>query len=162
MLMASFNARPGVLPNIMWIMDWIFKLTNFGIVSIIHQDFFILSVSLNVYGHNVKFQTSFDISLLYRNCVHLQGRKQREQGIQDLRIHLRESYIPRNRKLMVLFPEGGFLRKRREASQRYCLSPEFLLRLKITSYYFGETMIFFLLFLFCRIFITTFIVKFSG
>ena len=45
MLMANFNARPGVLPNIMWIMDWIFKLTNFGIVSIIHQDFFILSVS---------------------------------------------------------------------------------------------------------------------
>lgn len=92
MLMASFNARPSVLPNIMWIMDWIFKLTNFGIVSIIHQDFFILS-----------------------------GRKQREQGIQDLRIHLRESYIPRNRKLMVLFPEGGFLRKRREASQRYAM-----------------------------------------
>lgn len=44
MLMANFNARPNILPNIMWIMDWIFKLTNFGIVSIIHQDFFILSV----------------------------------------------------------------------------------------------------------------------
>ncbi|XKL61848.1 hypothetical protein PGB90_001681 [Kerria lacca] len=92
MLMSNFNARPGVLPNIMWIMDWIFKLTNFGIVSIIHQDFFILS-----------------------------GRKQRDKGIKELRTHLRESYIPRKRKLMVLFPEGGFLRKRREASQRYAV-----------------------------------------
>lgn len=45
MLMTNFNAKSGVLPNIMWIMDRIFKFTNFGIVSIIHQDFFILSVS---------------------------------------------------------------------------------------------------------------------
>lgn len=46
MLMTNFNAKSGVLPNIMWIMDRIFKFTNFGIVSIIHQDFFILSVSI--------------------------------------------------------------------------------------------------------------------
>lgn len=45
MLMACFNAKKGVLPNIMWIMDRVFKFTNFGIVSIIHEDFFILSVS---------------------------------------------------------------------------------------------------------------------
>lgn len=44
MLMTNFNSKPGVLPNIMWIMDRIFKFTNFGIVSVIHQDFFILSV----------------------------------------------------------------------------------------------------------------------
>ncbi|XP_065222401.1 acyl-CoA:lysophosphatidylglycerol acyltransferase 1-like isoform X2 [Planococcus citri] len=92
MLMANFNARRNVLPNIMWIMDWIFKLTNFGIVSIIHQDFFILS-----------------------------GKKQRDKGVKELRAHLRESYIPRKRKLMVLFPEGGFLRKRRETSQKYAM-----------------------------------------
>lgn len=29
----------------MWIMDRLFKFTNFGIVSVIHQDFFIMSVS---------------------------------------------------------------------------------------------------------------------
>jgi len=46
MLMTNFNSKAGVLPNIMWIMDRIFKFTNFGIVSIIHQDFFILSVSI--------------------------------------------------------------------------------------------------------------------
>ncbi|KAF6204562.1 hypothetical protein GE061_018722 [Apolygus lucorum] len=90
MLMANFNAKKGVLPNIMWIMDRVFKFTNFGIVSIIHEDFFILS-----------------------------GKAAREEAVTLLMEHLRESYIPLNRKLMVLFPEGGFLRKRRETSQRY-------------------------------------------
>ncbi|KAI5727156.1 hypothetical protein M8J76_015106 [Diaphorina citri] len=90
MLMAAFNPRRGVLPNIMWIMDRIFKYTNFGVVSTLHEDFFIMS-----------------------------GRTQREQGIAQLRQHIRSSYIPRKRKWMMLFPEGGFLRKRREASQRY-------------------------------------------
>ena len=45
MLMTTFNAKPDVLPNLMWIMDRVFKFTNFGIVSILHQDFFIVSVS---------------------------------------------------------------------------------------------------------------------
>lgn len=47
MLMTSFNAKPNVLPNLMWIMDRVFKFTNFGIVSILHQDFFIVSVSIS-------------------------------------------------------------------------------------------------------------------
>lgn len=47
-LMATFNAKPNVLPNLMWIMDRVFKFTNFGIVSILHQDFFIVSVSIKL------------------------------------------------------------------------------------------------------------------
>uniref|UniRef100_A0A8D9B0Y4 Acyl-CoA:lysophosphatidylglycerol acyltransferase 1 n=1 Tax=Cacopsylla melanoneura TaxID=428564 RepID=A0A8D9B0Y4_9HEMI len=90
MLMAALNPKRGVLPNIMWIMDKIFKYTNFGAISTLHEDFFILS-----------------------------GRTQREQAIVELRQHIRNSYIPRKRKWMMLFPEGGFLRKRREVSQRY-------------------------------------------
>ncbi|GLH05576.1 Acyl-CoA:lysophosphatidylglycerol acyltransferase 1 [Gryllus bimaculatus] len=46
LLMATFNTRRHVLPNLMWIMDRVFKYTNFGIVSIIHQDFFIVSISV--------------------------------------------------------------------------------------------------------------------
>ncbi|XP_054261392.1 acyl-CoA:lysophosphatidylglycerol acyltransferase 1-like isoform X3 [Macrosteles quadrilineatus] len=92
MLMATFNPRPQVLPNIMWIMDRVFKFTNFGFVSVIHEDFFILS-----------------------------GRRHRDVAVLQLKKHIRDSYIPRDRKLMVLFPEGGFLRKRREISQRYAL-----------------------------------------
>ncbi|XP_011343258.1 acyl-CoA:lysophosphatidylglycerol acyltransferase 1 isoform X2 [Ooceraea biroi] len=48
-----------------------------------------------------------------------QGRKRREESLKQLEKHLTESYIPRNRKWMVLFPEGGFLCKRRETSQKY-------------------------------------------
>lgn len=90
MLMANFNAKKQVLPNIMWIMDNVFKYTNFGIVSVFHQDFFIMS-----------------------------GRKQREKGLEELASHIYNSYLPLKRKWIVLFPEGGFLRKRKAASQRY-------------------------------------------
>lgn len=45
LLMTTFNTKNEVLPNIMWIMDKVFMYTNFGIVSVIHKDFFIGSVS---------------------------------------------------------------------------------------------------------------------
>lgn len=90
LLMATFNVKKGVLPNIMWIMDRLFKYTNFGAVSLIHQDFFIAS-----------------------------GKSNRERSLQELKTHLMKSFIPRERKWMVLFPEGGFLRKRKEVSQRF-------------------------------------------
>ncbi|KAK7791962.1 hypothetical protein R5R35_009259 [Gryllus longicercus] len=92
LLMATFNTRRHVLPNLMWIMDRVFKYTNFGIVSIIHQDFFIVS-----------------------------GRERRDESLRALVRHLHDSYIPRRRKWMVLFPEGGFLRKRRDTSQKFAL-----------------------------------------
>lgn len=44
LMMTCFNAKQDILPNIMWIMERLFKYTNFGIVSLIHQDFFISSV----------------------------------------------------------------------------------------------------------------------
>lgn len=90
LLMAAFNVKKGVLPNIMWIMDRMFKYTNFGAVSLLHQDFFIAS-----------------------------GKSNREKSLLELKSHLRKSYIPRQRKWMMLFPEGGFLRKRKEVSQRF-------------------------------------------
>lgn len=51
LLMACFNAKPDVLPNIMWIMDRVFKFTNFGIVSVLHQDFFVRAVSSKIPKH---------------------------------------------------------------------------------------------------------------
>lgn len=92
LLMASFNTKPNVLPNLMWIMDRLFKYTNFGIVSVLHQDFFIIS-----------------------------GKDNRDGSLQALIKHILSSYVPRKRLWMVLFPEGGFLRKRRETSQRFAL-----------------------------------------
>lgn len=55
LLMAAFNVKKGVLPNIMWIMDRMFKYTNFGAVSLLHQDFFIASVSTG-FQFYVRFQ----------------------------------------------------------------------------------------------------------
>lgn len=92
LMMTCFNTKQDVLPNIMWIMERLFKYTNFGIVSLIHQDFFISA-----------------------------GKDNRETSIKSLKDHIEESFIPRMRNWMVLFPEGGFLRKRKEISKRYAL-----------------------------------------
>ncbi|KAK9886975.1 hypothetical protein WA026_019232 [Henosepilachna vigintioctopunctata] len=92
LLMATFNTRKQILPNIMWIMDSVFKYTNFGIVSVMHQDFFIMS-----------------------------GRKLREKSLLSLSSHIHKCYLPLKRKWLILFPEGGFLRKRKATSQKYAL-----------------------------------------
>lgn len=90
MLFSCYNVRKGVLPNVMWIMDSLFKYTNFGAVSYLHQDFFIKS-----------------------------GKQHREKALHDLSTHLSNKYIPLNRNWLVLFPEGGFLRKRKAISHKY-------------------------------------------
>lgn len=51
LLMTTFNTKNEVLPNVMWIMDKVFMYTNFGIVSVIHKDFFIGSVSTSIAVH---------------------------------------------------------------------------------------------------------------
>ncbi|CAK1582492.1 unnamed protein product [Parnassius mnemosyne] len=47
------------------------------------------------------------------------GKTKREQSLEELRQHIHKYYIPLGRQFMVLFPEGGFLHKRREVSQRF-------------------------------------------
>lgn len=44
--MSLFVGRRGFTARVMWIMDKIFKYTNFGWVSWMHDDFFILAVSV--------------------------------------------------------------------------------------------------------------------
>ncbi|XP_075386208.1 acyl-CoA:lysophosphatidylglycerol acyltransferase 1 isoform X2 [Tenrec ecaudatus] len=89
-LMMCLQDKGLVVAQMMWLMDHIFKYTNFGIVSLIHGDFFIR-----------------------------QGKSHREHQLQLLQKHLETSYRSRDRKWIVLFPEGGFLRKRRETSQAF-------------------------------------------
>jgi len=55
LLMAAFNTREKLLPNLTWIMDHIFKFTNFGVVSAIHGDFFVVSVSFQNQYNIIKF-----------------------------------------------------------------------------------------------------------
>ncbi|XP_074032259.1 acyl-CoA:lysophosphatidylglycerol acyltransferase 1 [Leptinotarsa decemlineata] len=90
LLFAGLNPKKNVLPNIMWIMDSLFKYTNFGVVSVLHKDFFIMS-----------------------------GKDKRDVSLQQLAQHLLDAYIPLKRNWLVLFPEGGFLRKRKAISHKY-------------------------------------------
>ncbi|XP_003474270.1 acyl-CoA:lysophosphatidylglycerol acyltransferase 1 isoform X3 [Cavia porcellus] len=89
-LMMCLQDKGMVVAQMMWLMDHIFKYTNFGIVSLIHGDFFIR-----------------------------QGKSHRDQQLVLLKKHLENNYRSRDRKWIVLFPEGGFLRKRRETSQAF-------------------------------------------
>lgn len=49
----------------------------------------------------------------------LQGKAHRDKQLVYLKDHLDKYYHSRDRKWIVLFPEGGFLRKRRETSQLF-------------------------------------------
>jgi len=89
-LMTTFSSRIGFCNKVMWIMDRIFKFTNFGIVSWMHDDFFILA-----------------------------GKANRDYSLVDLKEHLKNVFLVKKRKYLVLFPEGGFLRKRKSVSQAF-------------------------------------------
>ncbi|CAH2254491.1 acyl- :lysophosphatidylglycerol acyltransferase 1, partial [Pelobates cultripes] len=89
-LMMCLQDKGMVVRQMMWLMDHIFKYTNFGVVSLVHGDFFIR-----------------------------QGKAFRDQQLVFLKEHLEKYYRSRDRKWIILFPEGGFLRKRRETSQTY-------------------------------------------
>ncbi|XP_022253561.1 LOW QUALITY PROTEIN: acyl-CoA:lysophosphatidylglycerol acyltransferase 1-like [Limulus polyphemus] len=90
LLMAAFQNKGEVLQNVTWVMDHLFRYTNFGVVSWIHGDFFIA-----------------------------QGKSGREVQLEKLRSHLVKVYLQQDRQWIILFPEGGFLRKRLESSQKY-------------------------------------------
>ncbi|CAL8315577.1 unnamed protein product [Boreogadus saida] len=89
-LMMCLQDKGTVVRKMMWLMDHVFKYTNFGLVSLIHGDFFIK-----------------------------QGKTHRDKQLIYLKDHLDRYYQSRDRKWIVLFPEGGFLRKRRETSQAF-------------------------------------------
>lgn len=88
--MMCLQDKGTVVRKMMWLMDHVFKYTNFGLVSLIHGDFFIR-----------------------------QGKAHRDKQLVYLKEHLDKYYHSRDRKWIVLFPEGGFLRKRRETSQLF-------------------------------------------
>ena len=71
-------------------MDEIFKFTHFGIVSRIHDDFFIQ-----------------------------EGKEHKPRSLEKLKYHLQTVFTNKKRKYLILFPEGGFLRKRKLSSQNF-------------------------------------------
>ncbi|GFQ99249.1 acyl-CoA:lysophosphatidylglycerol acyltransferase 1 [Trichonephila clavata] len=96
LLMQAFQEKDTVLESVMWIMDRMFRYTNFGAVSVTHGDYFIT-----------------------------QGKHVRDYQMKRLRDHLLKVFIGRNRKWIILFPEGGFLSKRLETSVKYATKNNF-------------------------------------
>ena len=74
----------------MWLMDSMFRWTPFGIIGRMHGDYLIT-----------------------------QGKATRDKEILNLKQHLREVFWDRDRRWVILFPEGGFYYKRCEISQAY-------------------------------------------
>ena len=68
-------------PYILALKQYDIEGLNFGIVSLMHDDFFIRS-----------------------------GRAGRELTLIELKDHLTNVFLKKKRKYLVLFPEGGFLR----------------------------------------------------
>ncbi|KAK6055716.1 Acyltransferase, partial [Cooperia oncophora] len=78
----------------LWLMDVMFRWSPFGIIGNNHGDYFIM-----------------------------QGKATREKEIlsnndSDLKKHLNEVFWDRDRRWVIVFPEGGFYYKRVESSQR--------------------------------------------
>lgn len=90
LLMAAWNQRRDLHNNIMWIMANGFKYSVFGVVSQGHKDFFIKD-----------------------------GKSVRELAMQELKEHLKNSYLPLKRRWLVIFPEGDFLSRRKDVSQKF-------------------------------------------
>lgn len=59
LLMQAFSGK-SVLQSVMWIMDRMFRYTNFGAVSVTHGDYFITQVGLYLY---------ITIAIFYMQCV---------------------------------------------------------------------------------------------
>ncbi|XP_076100325.1 acyl-CoA:lysophosphatidylglycerol acyltransferase 1-like [Mytilus galloprovincialis] len=95
-LMSSMYPKGVACGSMTWVMDYIFKFTNFGWISYFHEDFFI--------------------------C---QGKDGRDEELVKLKKHMLNSYLPTGKKWIVVFPEGGFLYKRRKSSQQYAQKHNF-------------------------------------
>ncbi|OWF43753.1 acyl-CoA:lysophosphatidylglycerol acyltransferase 1-like [Mizuhopecten yessoensis] len=89
-VMSSFQPKGLATGHMMWIMDYVFKFTNFGWISHFHGDFFIQ-----------------------------QGKVGREEQLSLLGNHLKTIFKKSLQKWIILYPEGGFLRKRRKRSQAF-------------------------------------------
>jgi len=89
-LFAVFHDKGVVLRKTLWIMSSQFRFTPFGIVGRMHGDHFIKS-----------------------------ERKNREQPLIDLKNHLQKVFWNRDRRWVILFPEGGFFYRQKDSNLRY-------------------------------------------
>ncbi|VDK53809.1 unnamed protein product [Anisakis simplex] len=89
-LMAVLQSKKVASRKTLWLMDVMFRWTPFGIIGAMHGDYFIK-----------------------------QGKATREKELLRLKEHLRKVFWDRDRRWVILFPEGGFYYNRIASSQRY-------------------------------------------
>ncbi|VDO41270.1 unnamed protein product, partial [Onchocerca flexuosa] len=89
-LMTTLQSKGVASRKTLWLMDVMFRWTPFGIIAQMHGDYFIR-----------------------------QGKATREKELIRLKDHLRKVFWDRDRRWIILFPEGGFYYKRIESSQKY-------------------------------------------
>ena len=58
------------------------------------------------------------IYFTYYHITEYQGKDNRGASLEELNVHLQRVFVKKKRQCLVLFPEGGFLRKRKPISHR--------------------------------------------
>ena len=100
MFMSSLFTRSGLVNKIMIINNLWIKFTIPGIISWVHDDFFI------------RFSNFlFDNTFTYLGIsVFRPGKAYRESSLVEFKDHLLNVFIRKERRFLLLFPEGGFLK----------------------------------------------------
>ncbi|XP_063714778.1 acyl-CoA:lysophosphatidylglycerol acyltransferase 1-like [Symsagittifera roscoffensis] len=93
-LFAVFHNKSEVTVNVMWVSDLELMFSHVGAVMKLHGDMFV------------------------RQKL---GAAQREKTLKDVETHMRNKFVAKRRRWCVVFPEGGFFRKRKAASQQYSI-----------------------------------------
>ena len=83
---------PGYVRKIMWVIGKNERLSNYGLMSWLHDDCFLDTSKTNPM-----------------------------QSLEYLKKHFKQTFLRRDRKCIILFPEGGFLSKKKSASSLYAM-----------------------------------------
>ena len=83
---------PGYARKIMWVIGKNERFTNYGLMSWLHDDCFLDTSKTN-----------------------------RIKSLEDLKKHFKQTFQRRDRKCIIVFPEGGFLSKRKSSSSLYAM-----------------------------------------
>lgn len=93
-LFGVFHNKLALSSNVMWVSDLELMFSHIGVVCLIHGDMFV------------------------RQKL---GSAQREKTLKGVENHLKDKFIGRKRNWCIVFPEGGFFRKRKAPSQQYSI-----------------------------------------
>ncbi|KAF8383288.1 acl-14 [Pristionchus pacificus] len=110
-MMAVLQNKGVTSRKTLWLMDVMFRWTPFGIVGRMHGDYFIQQGKAT--RDKVREARARSAGLCGK------GKATKDKEIGRLKRHLREVFWDRDRRWVLLFPEGGFYYKRVESSQKY-------------------------------------------